>query len=50
MLVTSFDSIEKVSLAKFGLPPLLAACKATATCNQFKEMFLAGDRKYVGVI
>ena len=46
-LVTSFDTIEKVNLAKYGLAPLLAACKATKTCDEFKEMFLAGDRKYV---
>ena len=46
-LVTSFDSIEKVTLAKHGLAPLLAACKATKSCDQFKELFLAGDRKYV---
>jgi hypothetical protein len=46
-LVTSFDSIEKVELAKFGLAPLLAACKATGTCAKFRELFLAGDREYV---
>ena len=46
-LVTSFDSIEKVRLATFGLAPLLAACKATRSCDKFKELFLAGDRKYV---
>ena len=46
-VVTAFDSIEKVALAKHGLAPLLAACKATKTCDEFKEMFLAGDRKYV---
>ena len=46
-LVTSFDSIEKVRLATFGLAPLLAACKATKSCDKFKELFLAGDRKYV---
>ena len=46
-LVTSFDTIEKVTLAKHGRAPLLAACKGTATCGAFKELFLAGDRKYV---
>ena len=46
-MVTSFDSIDKVRLATYGLAPLLAACKASGTCDKFKEMFLAGDRKYV---
>jgi hypothetical protein len=46
-VVTSFDSIEKVRLAKFGLGPLIATCKASGTCDAFKELFLAGDRKYV---
>ena len=46
-LVTSFDSIDKVRLATYGLAPLLVACKASGTCDKFKEMFLADDRKYV---
>ena len=46
-VVTSFDSIEKVTLAKYGLAPLLAACKATATCASLREMFLSADRTYV---
>ena len=46
-LVTSFDSIEKVELAKVALGPLLSACKVTKSCDKFKELFLAGDRKYV---
>ena len=46
-VVTSFDSIEKVTLAKYGLAPLLAACKATATCASFRQIFLGADRQYV---
>ena len=46
-IVTSFDSIEKVTLAKHGLPALLAACKATATCDMFKAMFLHEALEYV---
>jgi hypothetical protein len=45
--VTAFDSIDKVRLATYGLEALLAACKVTKSCETFKEMFLAGDRKYV---
>jgi hypothetical protein len=47
-LVTSFDSIDKVTLAKNGLAPLLKACKATGTCETFRSMFLsADDRAFV---
>ena len=46
-IVTSFDSIEKVTLAKYGLPALLTACKASGTCDAFKQMFLGDDRKYI---
>ena len=46
-LITAFDSIDKVELAKFGLAPLLTACKMTGTCAKFRELFLAGDREYV---
>ena len=47
-LVTSFDSIEKVTLAKHGLAPLLKACKATGTCETFRDMFLSdGDRHFI---
>lgn len=38
-VVTAFDSIDKVMLAKYGLKPLLAACSATGTCETFKAMF-----------
>lgn len=47
-VVTSFDSIEKVSLAKYGLKPLLATCKATGTCEQFRSLFYGADAKYLG--
>ena len=48
-LVTSFDSIDKVRLAQFGLAPLIAACKKSGTCAKFPELFLAGDGKYVAM-
>lgn len=48
-LVTSFDSIDKVRLAQFGLAPLIAACKKSGTCAKFRELFLAGDGKYVAM-
>ena len=34
-------------LAKHGLAPLLAACKATGTCDDFKSMFLHEVLEYV---
>lgn len=46
-LVTSFDSIEKVTLAKHGLAPLLTACKATDTCDKFRSMFLHELLEYI---
>jgi len=46
-VITSFDSIEKVTLAKHSLAPLLAACKATATCNKFRSMFLNEALEYI---
>jgi hypothetical protein len=44
-VVTSFDSIEKVTLAKHGLAPLLKACKATGTCETFRSMFIGVDER-----
>ena len=29
----------QVTLAKYGLAPLLAACKATGTCKPFRSLF-----------
>lgn len=47
-IVTAFDSIDKVTLAKHGLAPLLKACKATDTCKMFQNIFFsADDRKHV---
>jgi len=46
-IVTSFDSFEKVTLAKYGLAPLLAACKASGTCETFREMLLGENKKYI---
>ena len=48
-LVTSFDSIDKVHLAKYGLAPLIAACKKTGTCAKLRELFHAADGKYVAM-
>ena len=39
-IVTSFDTIDKVTLAKHGLAALIVVCKATGTCTQFKELFV----------
>ena len=48
-VVTSFDSIDKVRLAQYGLAPLLKGCKATGTCESFRHLFLGDDdRTYVG--
>jgi hypothetical protein len=47
-IVTSFDSIEKVTLAKYGLASLLSACKATGTCTSLRNLFLNGaDREHI---
>ena len=47
-IVTSFDSIEKVTLAKYGMASLLSACKATGTCTSLRNLFLNGaDRKHM---
>jgi hypothetical protein len=47
-LVTSFDSIDKVTLAKHGLAPLVKACKATGTCESLRGMFLSTeDHHYI---
>ena len=42
--VTSFDSSGKMKLAKYGLAPLLKACKASGTCAKFRELFLSGEK------
>ena len=46
-VITAFDSIEMVTLAKHGLAPLLAACKATGTCDKFRSMFLREVLEYI---
>ena len=46
-VVTSFDSIDKVTLAKHGLAHLIAACKATGSCDTFRNLFLGDDKKYI---
>jgi len=46
-IVTSFDAIEKVTLARHGLAPLLQACKATGTCQTWRDLFLGEDKKYL---
>jgi hypothetical protein len=45
--VTSFDSIEKVTLARNGLSSLIHACKATGSCELFRDMFLGNDGKHI---
>ena len=45
--VTSFDSLEKVKLARKGLSSVLAACTASGTCELFRNLFFGGDDKYV---
>ena len=37
-LVTSFDSARAVSLASYGLPWLLWACKATSSCELVRKL------------
>jgi len=46
-IVTAFDSIEKVTLAKHGLKPLIATCKAMGTCEAMLDLFLNEDRELV---
>jgi len=45
--VTSFDSIDKVTLAKHGLASLVTACKMSGTCETLRHLFLGEDRKLV---
>ena len=45
--VTSFDSIEKISLARKGLSSVLSACTATGTCELFRNVFFGQDEKYI---
>ena len=37
--VTSFDSIEKVTIARYGLTFLLKACAVTGTCEYLRSLF-----------
>uniref|UniRef100_A0A7S2JPD3 Hint domain-containing protein n=1 Tax=Haptolina brevifila TaxID=156173 RepID=A0A7S2JPD3_9EUKA len=46
-VVTSFDALEMVTLAKYALAPLTATCKATGTCDTMRDLFLGGDRKLI---
>jgi hypothetical protein len=46
-VVTAFDTIEKVTLAKYGLAPLLQACKAVGGCDAFRRTFMGEDREYI---
>jgi len=46
--VTSFDSIDKVTLAKHGLTSLVAACKTSGTCETLRNLFMGEeDRKLI---
>jgi len=46
-IVTAFDAYDKMMLARQGLAAILTACKATNTCETFKNIFLGEDRKYI---
>jgi len=46
-VVTAWDNIETITLAKHTLKYLLPLCKAFSSCNLFRRTFLAGDRKYI---
>ena len=48
-VVTSFDSIDKVKLAKYGLAPLITACKKSGTCTKLRELFHAANGKFVAM-
>jgi len=39
-VVTAYDTIERLALAKYSLAPALAMCKASGTCDTFRELFL----------
>jgi len=41
--VTSFDSIDKVTLAKHGLASLVTACKTSGTCETLRHIFMGED-------
>ena len=45
--VTSFDSIDKVTLAKHGLASLVSACKMSGTCETLRHLFLGEDRMLI---
>ena len=36
-IVTSFDTMAKVTLAAYGLPTLVKVCKHTGTCNLLRK-------------
>jgi len=38
-IITSFDSIGKVTLAKYGLAPLLKTCKMIGLCENLRNLF-----------
>ena len=44
-VVTSFDSIDKVKLAKYGLAPLITACKKSGTCTKLREALPCSERQ-----
>jgi len=46
-VVTSFDDLETVTLAKHTLKYLLPLCKAFSACNLFRRTFLNADRQYI---
>lgn len=40
-VVTSFDSMSKVTLARYGLSTLIAGCKATGSCDVVRRFFFS---------
>mmetsp|Transcript_24450 Transcript_24450/g.48976 ORF Transcript_24450/g.48976 Transcript_24450/m.48976 type:complete len:193 (-) Transcript_24450:288-866(-) len=46
-VVTSFDSMAGVTLAKVGLTALAALCQATGTCALIRSTFINPEREYI---
>ena len=46
-LATSFDSMDKVTLSKYGLTALETACKASGTCDTIKQALFGEELKYI---
>jgi len=46
-VVTSFDAMEGVALAKVGLGYLTSLCQATGTCGLVRSTFMSAEPKYI---